>query len=357
VLGGCSSINGMIYMRGQARDYDGWAEPPATTLALGACLPYFLRHEDHWRGADAARPPGFDASGARPGGEWRVERQRLRWEILDAFAAGRAAGRHPGHRRLQPRQQRGRGLLRGQPARGVRWNTTKAFLRPAQRRPTCRCGPAHQVTRVLRVGATAALRRPASRCCARGRRRAAGGACRMREVVLCAGAVGTPQLLQLSGIGPAALLQQHGMPVQHDLPGVGENLQDHLQIRAVFEVQGVKTLNTMANSLWGKAMIGAGVPAAAQRADEHGAVAAGRLHAVDAAPAWPNVEYHVQPLSLDAFGQPLHRFNAFTASVCNLNPTARGTCASAARGRGRAAIQPNYLSTPKTARWRPTRCA
>ena len=170
----------------------------------------------------------------------------------------------------------------------------------------------------------------------------------MREVVLAAGAVGTPQILQLSGIGSAALLYAHGIPVLHDLPGVGENLQDHLQIRAEFSVQGVKTLNTVANSIWGKASIGleylfkrSGPMSMAP--SQLGAFTRSAEHL-----SWPNLQYHVQPLSLEAFGQPLHRYDAFTASVCNLNPTSRGHVRIAsARAEDAPLIQPNYLSTPE----------
>jgi len=166
--------------------------------------------------------------------------------------------------------------------------------------------------------------------------------------VLCAGAVGTPQILQLSGLGPGPLLQEKGIAVQHDLPGVGENLQDHLQIRAVFSVDGVKTLNTMANSVFGKALIGLEY---LLRRSGPMSMAPSQLGAFTrSAPGhgWPNIEYHVQPLSLDAFGEPLHRFNAFTASVCNLNPTARGHIRIASPDPQQAPkISPNYLSTPE----------
>ncbi|MDP1533044.1 MAG: GMC oxidoreductase, partial [Rubrivivax sp.] len=172
-----------------------------------------------------------------------------------------------------------------------------------------------------------------------------------REVVLCAGAIGTPQILQLSGIGPAALLQAHGIAVQHDMAGVGENLQDHLQIRAVFEVEGVKTLNTQANSLLGKA--GIALEYLLRRSGPM-SMAPSQLGAFTRSSPdqpWPDLEYHVQPLSLDAFGQPLHRFNAFTASVCNLNPTARGHVRiRSPRAQDAPAIQPNYLSTPQDRR-------
>jgi choline dehydrogenase len=346
VLGGCSSINGMIYMRGQSRDYDQWA---ALTGDAGwrweHCLPYFKRHEDHWRGADAAHAaPGFDRSGQRQGGEWRVERQRLSWEILDAFSAAAQEAGIPACDDFNRGSNEGVGYFEVNQRSGVRWNTAKAFLHPVRRRPNLQVWTGAQISRVLfepgsppRASGIEALR-------AEG-----GGVVRARaarEVILCAGAVGTPQILQLSGIGPAALLAQHGIPVVHALPGVGENLQDHLQIRAVFGVEGVKTLNTMANSLFGKAMIGLEY---ALRRSGPMSMAPSQLGAFTRSSpqqAWPNVEYHVQPLSLDAFGQPLHRFNAFTASVCNLNPSSRGHVRiGSGRPQDPPRIQANYLST------------
>ena len=169
-----------------------------------------------------------------------------------------------------------------------------------------------------------------------------------REVILSAGSIGSPQILQLSGIGPGALLQQYGIPLVHELPGVGANLQDHLQIRAVFKVDGVTTLNTMANSWWGKAMIG--LEYAIKRSGPM-SMAPSQLGAFTrSSPSmpYPNIEYHVQPLSLDAFGEPLHDFNAFTASVCNLNPTSRGTVRIRSnRFEDAPLIAPNYLSTPE----------
>jgi choline dehydrogenase len=168
-----------------------------------------------------------------------------------------------------------------------------------------------------------------------------------RGVVMAAGAVGTPQILQLSGIGPAALLQQHGVAVVRDLPGVGENLQDHLQIRAVFGVEGVKTLNQMANSLWGKALIGLEYALLRSGPMSMAPSQLGAFTRSSERHRWPNVEYHVQPLSLDAFGEPLHRFGAFTASVCNLNPTSRGHVrVRSSRPEDPPRILANYLSTP-----------
>ncbi|MDE2396054.1 MAG: GMC family oxidoreductase N-terminal domain-containing protein [Burkholderiales bacterium] len=335
VLGGCSSINGMIYMRGQARDYDGWAASCGDAeWRWERCLPYFMRHEDHWRGADEVHGTGH---------EWRVERQRLSWEILDAFAAAAREAGIPASDDFNRGNNEGVGYFEVNQRRGVRWNTSKAFLRPARGRPNLEIRTGQLTTRVLIENgrAVGVELRPTG-----------GGAPQQlrarREVVLAAGAIGTPQLLQLSGIGPGAWLQQQGIEVRHDLPGVGENLQDHLQIRAVFAVQGTRTLNRLANSWSGKARIA--LEYAWSRSGPM-SMAPSQLGAFTrSAPGylWPNVEYHVQPLSLDAFGEPLHRDDAFTASVCNLNPGARGRVRiRSPRPEDAPTIEPRYLSTPE----------
>jgi choline dehydrogenase len=344
VLGGCSSINGMIYMRGQARDYDHWGALGNAGWSWAACLPHFMAHEDFYKGADAFHAaPGFDDSGVRQGGEWRVEKQRLRWDILDAFARAAQQAGIPVSSDFNRGDNEGVGYFDVNQRAGVRWNATKGFLRPVQERNNLQVWTGAHITRVLLEGAP--LRAAGVEVLPRG-----GGAPisvrAAQEVVLATGAIGTPHLLQLSGIGPGALLTQHGIEVQHELPGVGENLQDHLQIRAVYAVEGVKTLNTMANTLWGKALIG--LEYAFKRSGPM-SMAPSQLGAFtrsDAREPHPNLEYHVQPLSLDAFGQPLHHFNAFTASVCNLNPTSRGQVQlRSAAPQDAPRIAPNYLST------------
>ncbi len=350
VLGGCSSINGMIYMRGQARDYDGWGAGDGFGANPGwswaECLPHFMKHEDFYKGADAFHAaPGFDRTGARSGGEWRVEKQRLRWDVLDAFSQAAQQAGIPASSDFNRGDNEGVGYFDVNQKAGVRWNATKAFLRPAQqKRQNLQVWTGAQIGRVLLEGGRAvgieALPAQGGEP-VQARVEANGG-----EVILCTGAIGTPQLLQLSGIGPAALLQSHGIAVQHALEGVGGNLQDHLQIRAVYQVEGVKTLNTMANSMWGKAMIGLEY---ALRRSGPMSMAPSQLGAFtrsDPGRAHANLEYHVQPLSLDAFGQPLHTFNAFTASVCNLNPTSRGAVQiRSANAADAPSIAPRYLST------------
>jgi choline dehydrogenase len=338
-LGGCSSINGMIYMRGQARDYDGWAEltgDPEWTWAR--CLPHFKKHEDYYKGAD-------ESHGA--GGEWRVERQRLRWDILDAFAQSAQQAGIPHTEDFNRGDNEGVGYFQVNQKSGWRWNTAKAFLRPiCYGRPNFEMWTAAHVDRLLVNRQADGSKRCKGAQVWNGEEMVTVNA--TREVILSAGSIGSPQILQLSGIGPAALLQQHGIAVVHELSGVGENLQDHLQIRAVFKVSGVATLNTMANSWLGKLKIG--LEYAVKRSGPM-SMAPSQLGAFTRSSPelpYPNIEYHVQPLSLDAFGEPLHSFNAFTASVCNLNPTSRGSVRIRSHKFDAApAIAPNYLSTPE----------
>ncbi|HLL10800.1 MAG TPA: GMC family oxidoreductase N-terminal domain-containing protein [Rubrivivax sp.] len=337
VLGGSSSINGMIYMRGQSRDYDGWAEACGDPAwRWDECLPFFKRHEDHWRGGD-------DFHGH--GNEWRVERQRLSWKVLDAFAAAAQEAGIPATDDFNRGNNEGVGYFEVNQKGGIRWNTSKAFLRPALGRPNLQVKTGALTSRVL-------LERDAQGWRAVGIEvvPVAGGevmvAQARHEVILCAGAIATPQILQLSGIGAGDWLHQHGVAPRHELPGVGENLQDHLQIRAVFEVQGVKTLNTMASTPWGRAMIGMDYLFRRRGPMSMAPSQLGAFARTSPGLQWPNVEYHVQPLSLDAFGEPLHTFNAFTASVCNLNPSSRGHVRIASPKVEQAPrIHARYLST------------
>ena len=337
VLGGCSSINGMIYMRGQSRDYDHWAEVTGDARwRWDSSLPYFKRHEDHYKGGDAMHGAG---------GEWRVEKQRLSWEVLDAFAQAAVQAGIPATDDFNRGSNEGVGYFEVNQKSGWRWNTAKAFLRPTcYGRPNFEMWTSAQVSKLLME----TLPNGQQRCTGvevwNGREMVTAQA--SQSVVLTAGAIGSPQLLQLSGIGPGALLQQHGITPVVDLPGVGENLQDHLQIRAVFKVKGVKTLNTLANSWWGKAAIGMEYLFKRSGPMSMAPSQLGAFTRSDPSQAWPNIEYHVQPLSLDAFGEPLHPFPAFTASVCNLNPTSRGSVHIQSANFAQAPlIAPNYLST------------
>ncbi len=351
LLGGCSSINGMIYMRGQARDYDGWGAGDGHGANPGwswvECLPHFLAHEDHFRGASEFHAaPGFDASGRRRGGEWRVEQQRLKWEILDAFAEAAQQAGLPRSTDFNRGDNEGVGYFEVNQKAGIRWNATKAFLRPVQHRPNLKIWTDATVLRLLfdetPGDADALAVRGVELIPPRGTALLQVKA--TREVVLCTGAIGTPTLLQRSGVGPAPLLQQHAITPRLVLPGVGENLQDHLQIRAVFAVEGVPTLNSIANTAWGKAKIGLEYLMSRSGPMSMAPSQLGAFTRSDPTRPHPNLQYHVQPLSLDAFGQPLHRYDAFTASVCNLNPTSRGSVRlRSTRPDDAPSIAPNYL--------------
>ena len=336
VMGGSSSINGMIYMRGQQRDYEEWARLTGDdSWRWDQVLPLFRVVEDHHGGGDAVHGSG---------GEWRVEKQRLRWDILDAFRAAAAQTGIPATDDFNSGDNEGCGYFEVNQKNGIRWNTAKAFLKSIKhRRGKLDIMTGCHVKR-LRITSTTT----GKRCV--GVEFTGGGqewfAESVQETLVCAGAIGSPQILQLSGIGPAALLQQHGVSIVVDAPGVGENLQDHLQLRMAFKVAGVKTLNTMANSLLGKLRIG--VEYALNRSGPM-SMAPSQLGAFtrsDPSQVTANLQYHVQPLSLGKFGEPLHRFPAFTASVCNLRPTSRGHVRIAS-GDPLAApkITPNYLTT------------
>lgn len=329
VLGGCSSINGMIYMRGQANDYDGWAAQGNAGWSWKDVLPLFRKTELNTGGADAWH-------GAE--GEWRVETQRYRWPILDAFreAAGQC-GIAPVDD-FNRGDNEGCGYFQVNQHSGIRWNATKAFIKPVLKRPNLTVLTNVAVDKVLFDG------NRASGVSAHwsGSQRAFEA---RREVILSAGSIGSPCILQRSGIGPSGLLNRLGIAVRVDAPGVGANLQDHLQLRLIYKVTNVQTLNQVANSLWGKC--GMGLRYLYDRSGPL-AMAPSQLGAfVRSDPTQPsaNLQYHVQPLSLDRFGEPLHRFAAFTASVCNLRPKSRGRVEITSAAPDQPPfIDPNYLS-------------
>lgn len=352
-LGGCSSINGMIYMRGQKRDYDHWAalmNDPQWDWEHS--LPDFMAHEDHYRLDSGADPTGSDKQRFSDvhghGGEWRIEKQRLKWEILEAFAdAAEETGFHHTDD-FNTGDNSGVGYFEVNQRSGWRWNTSKAFLRPIKNRSNLTIWTESQAERLIFNQNDNGNDNGKPRCTGVvvNRKGVSQSVSASSEVILSAGAIGSPQILQLSGIGAAEHLRSLGIDVVLDAPGVGENLQDHLQIRAVFKVEGAKTLNTLANSLVGKARIG--LEYALKRSGPM-SMSPSQLGAFTRSSAdleHANLEYHVQPLSLDAFGEDLHDFPAFTASVCNLNPSSRGSVKiSSARFEDQPAIDPNYLST------------
>ncbi|WP_367598509.1 GMC family oxidoreductase [Pseudomonas fulva] len=335
VLGGCSSINGMIYMRGQAADYDHWASLGNRGWAWKDVLPLFKQSESHHGGAS-------EHHGAS--GEWRVERQRYSWPILDAF---RDAAEQTGVAKVDDfntGDNEGCGYFQVNQRSGVRWNASKAFLRPVKQRPNLSVLTDVQVDQVLLSNTRA--RAVKARWQGRWHEFSA-----RREIVLCAGAVGSPGILQRSGIGPQQLLEDLGIGVRHAMPGVGSNLQDHLQLRLIYQIGNARTLNQMANSLWGK--MGMGLHYLYDRSGPL-AMAPSQLGAfVRSSPdqATANLQYHVQPLSLERFGEPLHQFPAFTASVCNLRPLSRGRIdIRSADMHSAPLIDPNYLSDPQDLR-------
>ncbi|GAB3377205.1 GMC family oxidoreductase [Massilia agri] len=335
VLGGSSSINGMIYMRGQPFDYERWAEVAGDdSWRWERVLPLFKRSEDHYLGAS-------ELHGA--GGEWRVEKQRLSWAILDAFREAALETGIPKLEDLNAGRGEGSAYFEVNQRRGIRLNTAKAFLKPASQRPNLTIMTGCHVERLLFEET------PQGKACT-GVRFTGGGraftATAHRETLLAAGAVGSPQILQLSGIGPASELQRHGIHPVADLPGVGENLQDHLQLRMVFKVQGVPTLNTRATRPFGRFLIGLEYALFQSGPMSMAPSQLGAFARSSPQQQAPDLQYHVQPLSLDKFGDPLHRFPAFTASVCNLQPTSRGHVRiGSADSYAPPKITPNYLST------------
>jgi choline dehydrogenase len=336
VLGGCSTINAMVYMRGQRSDYDHWAALGNRNWSWDEVLPYFKRAERHFGGAT-------DFHGCE--GELCVEEPRVRWEILDAWREAAEECGIPKVDEFNRGDNFGNAYFHMNQRGGVRWGATKAWLREAMKRPNLKV-ITHAHTRSLVIEEND------------GRRRAVGvdiavkdqgeGVARARrEVILAAGAIGSPQILQLSGIGPGGLLRERGIGVRHDLPGVGGNLQDHLQIRMVWKVKG-PTLNERANSLWGKAAMGLEYLFYKTGPLTMPPSQLGAFARSDPSQPTPDIEWHVQPLSLGKFGDPLDPFPAITPSVCNLRPTSRGHVRIKSPDPFAAPeIRLNYLSTPE----------
>ena len=339
-LGGCSSINGMIYMRGQRGDYRSWVDAGNPGWDWDDVLPYFRKHEDY---------QGLDEGGSDPlhghGGEWRVERPRVSWEILDAFRKAAEEAGIPPTDDFNRGDNFGCGYFEVNQKRGVRWNASKAFLRPVMGRPNLTVWTEAHVSKLRfegrRVIGADVVRGPVGTASAPQFVRARG------EVILSAGAIGSVSILEHSGIGSGAHLQALGIPVIQDAPGVGGNLQDHLQLRLAYKVSGVVTLNRQANSLLGKAWMGVQYGLWRRGPLTMSPSQLGAFTRSDPSVASPDLEYHVQPLSLERFGEPLHPFPAFTASVCQLRPASRGTVhVGSPDWRDAPIIRPNYLSDP-----------
>ncbi|MDQ0464601.1 choline dehydrogenase-like flavoprotein [Caulobacter ginsengisoli] len=329
LLGGSSSINGMIYMRGQAADYDHWRQLGLVGWGWDDVLPIFRKSEDHHGGAN-------EFHGA--GGPLKVATQRLSWPILEAFREAAVEVGIPRTADFNTGDNFGSAYFDVTQKDGLRWSAADAFLRPVQRRPNLAIVTGAQVQGlIIEAGRAVGVR---YRQGTEDREARAG-----RAVVLAAGAIGSPHLLQLSGIGPAERLRAAGVEVAVDAPGVGANLQDHLQIRTVFKVSGTRTLNSRAQSLLGRGLIG--LEYALRRSGPMSMAPSqlGLFARSSERQATADLEYHVQPLSLDAFGSPLHAFDAITASVCNLRPASRGEVMLKGPDPAAApAIRPNYLS-------------
>ncbi|MGB3500263.1 MAG: GMC family oxidoreductase N-terminal domain-containing protein [Mesorhizobium sp.] len=330
VLGGCSSINGMIYMRGQAGDYDHWRQLGNVGWSWDDVLPVFVKSENH-----QSRSGRFHGQS----GELRVERQRLSWPILDAVREAAEEMGVPKADDFNGGDNFGSGYFEVNQKAGFRFNAARAFLKPVRNRPNLKILLNAATERLVTDGRTVT-----------GIEFTLAGQPAVAhvdgELVLAAGAIGTPQLLQLSGIGPGGLLKSHGIEVRHELAGVGENLQDHLQIRTIFGISGAKTLNERQATLFGKASIG--LEYALRRTGPMSMAPSqlGIFMMSDERRATPNIEFHVQPLSLDRFGTPLHSYPAITVSVCNLRPESRGSVRiRSATSTDHPEIAPNYLST------------
>ena len=346
VLGGCSSINAMIYMRGQASDYDHWAQLGNRGWSWDDVLPVFRRSEDYQHGADAyhgAADGSPEAAVDKAGAELRVEERRVNWPILDAWRDAAEQCGIPKIAEFNRGDNFGTAYFQMNQRKGVRVSAASAFLRPAMSRRNLSVMTDALVEWIdversasgLRASG-AVVRSSSGRVSVRAR----------RETIVAAGAIGSPHLLQLSGVGPAAHLAEQGIGVVHDLPGVGGNLHDHLQIRSIYKVQGTRTLNGRARTLFGKALMAAEYAMFRTGPLTMPPSQLGAFARSDRDREAANLEWHVQPLSLDRFGEPLHRFDAITPSVCNLQPTSRGTVRLTSADPARPpAIDPNYLAT------------
>ena len=334
VIGGCSSINAMIYMRGQKSDYDHWESMGNRGWGWSDVLPIFRRSEDYQHGAD-----DFHGSG----GELRVEERRVNWEILDVWRDAAEQCGIPKIDEFNRGDNFGNAYFQMNQRTGKRWSAARAFLDAAQQRPNLTVMTEATVDSLSLSEEPGRIRATGVKLLHKGQRLEIQAA---KEVLLAAGAVASPQLLQLSGIGPQDELQSHSIAVRHNLDGVGKNLQDHLQIRTIYQVDNTVTLNQRARTPWGRAMMGLEYFLKKTGPLTMPPSQLGAFAKSDPSQPSANIEWHVQPLSLDKFGSPLHRYNAITPSVCNLRPSSRGTVSlKSANPHDAPAIAPNYLST------------
>ncbi|THD43739.1 MAG: GMC family oxidoreductase, partial [Bradyrhizobium sp.] len=335
VLGGSSAINGMIYMRGQAADYDGWRQLGLEGWGWDDVLPFFIRHEDHHAGAGALHGAG---------GESRVERQRLSWPILEAVRDAATQLGIAAVKDFNGGDNEGVDYFEVNQRRGRRWSAATGFLRPIRQRTNLRIATGAHAEAILFEGRRAVgLRYRIGEAVSEAR---AGG-----EIVLAAGAIGSPHLLELSGVGRPNIVSGLGREIVHAAPGVGENLQDHLQLRTVFRIEGARTLNLDSRSRLRRLSMALDYALRRRGALTMAPSQLGIFTRTSPHFATANVEFHVQPLSLDRFGEPLHDFPAITLSVCNLRPTSRGASHAVSPDPLTApAIQPDYLSTDEDVR-------
>src|SRR5665213_2954741 len=308
VIGGSSAINAMVYMRGQAGDYDHWRQLGLPGWSWDDVLPYFKKHEDNFLGASEHHAVG---------GEWRVEFPRLRWDIIDVWREAAAQYGIPPIDDFNKGDNEGSCYFHVNQRRGRRWSAARGFLKPVLGRKNLRLETGCLVEGVELNGKRATGVRWRQNGVARSAR------CR-GEVILAAGSIGSPHLLMLSGIGPAAQLGKFGIPVVLDKPGVGANLHDHLQLRMIYKVSGIRTLNEMYASLFVRAKMGVDYALLRRGPLTMAPSQLGAFTKSDPTQDRANLQYHIQPLSLDKFGDPLHPFAAFTASVANIRPTSRG---------------------------------
>ncbi len=335
VIGGSSAINAMIYMRGQAADYDHWRQLGLAGWGWDDVLPYFKRHEDHFLGESAAHGVG---------GELRIEAPRVRWDLLDAFRRAAEQANIKSVADFNTGDNEGCCAFHVNQKRGRRWSAARAFLKPALHRANLRLETGCLVEGVVFDGRRAV-----------GVRWRQGGQERLArcrgEVILAAGSIGSPQIMLLSGVGPAQQLREHGIPVVLDRPGVGANLQDHLQLRLIYKVDGITTLNERYHSPLGLAGMLAEYALFRRGPLTMAPSQLGLFTRSDPDQERANLEFHIQPLSLDRFGEPLHKFPAFTASVANLRPTSRGYLRLRSRDPAdKPVIKLNYLSTEQDRR-------
>jgi choline dehydrogenase-like flavoprotein len=330
VIGGSSAINAMISMRGQAADYDHWRQLGLTGWGWDDVLPAFKRLEDHFLGAS-------DIHGA--GGGWRIEAPRLSWKVLDAVAD---AATEMGIRRtpdFNTGNNEGVGYFHVNQKRGRRWSSARGFLKPVLSRSNLRLETNVLVDRlIIENGRAVGIRFSQGGEAIEAR---AGG-----EVILCAGSIGSTQVLHRSGIGPQEWLSQAGIETILDKPGVGRNLQDHLQQRAIFKVEGVRTLNETYYNLFKRGWMGVDYALRRRGPLTMAPSQLGIFTRSDPRRDRANIQFHAQPLSLDKFGDPLHRFPAITISACNLQPTSRGEVrVRSATPDEKPFIAPHYLTT------------